>query len=455
MRRMKGILALMLMLIMAIGMTITVSAADTQKSAKITVLGAEGATLYYEQVIVADPTTRTGWDIVDAYRTLFASFGNDEQSQIEGYIAASESVRAAAIKDANVSIATPFNNNPMTVTSAGLYVIKGSQEGYTYNLMLAYIGFDEQTGDNKGLVDTTIKAKKTPETVSKTMAESNKFVQIGDEIEYTVETTVPYSPYGSQTTLVINDELTGGVFKLNDNNKVEVTVSLGDQRKLEITPVNNTMTIDLSYLIVNSTNPAQDNLYANQTVTLKYTAIVTGTVVENTASINNKPGTKVTSYTGKLKITKMNEAGSNDPTALAGATFVVINGGKYAIITDGKLAGWSDKITEACYIVTADEGEDVGTATVEGFDADNKTYAFHEVIAPPGYKVNPNDVTVVWQERMADNEQIALAVMHDSTVSTLPYTGGSGTAAFTGCGVLLMSLAAGLYFSNKKNKSVK
>ena len=454
MRRMKGILALMLMLIMAIGMTITVSAADTQKSAKITVLGAEGATLYYEQVIVADPTTRTGWDIVDAYRTLFASFGNDEQSQIEGYIAASESERAAAIKDANVRIAKPFNNNPMTVTAAGLYVIKGSQEGYTYNLMLAYIGFDEQTGDNKGLVDTTIKAKKTPETVSKTMEESNKFVQIGDEIEYTVETTVPYSPYGSQTTLVINDELTGGVFKLNGNNKVEVTVSLGNQRKLEIKPVNNTMTIDLSYLIVNSTNPAQDNLYANQTVTLKYTAIVTGTVVENTASINNKPGTKVTSYTGKLKITKMNEAGSNDPKALAGATFVVINGGKYAIITDGKLAGWSDEITEACYIVTEDNGEDKGVAVVEGFDKD-KTYTFHEVIAPPGYKVNPNDVTAVWQEGMADNEQIALAVMHDSKVSTLPYTGGSGTAAFTGCGVLLMSLAAGLYFSNKKNRSVK
>lgn len=450
---MKGILALMLMLIMAIGMTITVSAADTQKSAKITVLGAEGATLYYEQVIVADPTTRTGWDIVDAYRALFASFGNDEQSQIEGYIDASESERAAAIKDANVRIAKTFTN-PMTVTAAGLYVIKGSQEGYTYNLMLAYIGFDEQTGDNKGLVDTTIKAKKTPETVSKTMEESNKFVQIGDEIEYTVETTVPYSPYGSQTTLVINDELTGGVFKLNANQKVDVTVSIGSQPKLEITPVDNKMTIDLSYLIVNDTDPEKDNPYANQTVKLTYTAIVTGTVVENTASINNKPGTKVTSYTGKLKITKMDEAGSTNPTALAGATFVVINGGKYAIITDGKLAGWSDEITEACYIVTEDNGEDKGVAVVEGFDKD-KTYTFHEVIAPTGYKINPNDVTAVWQEGMADNEQIALAVMHDSKLSALPYTGGSGTAAFTGCGVLLMSLAAGLYFSNKKNKSVK
>ena len=45
--------------------------------------------------------------------------------------------------------------------------------------------------------------------------------------------------------------------------------------------------------------------------------------------------------------------------------------------------------------------------------------------------------------------------MHDSKLSTLPFTGGKGTAAFTGFGVLLMSISAGLYFSNKKNKSAK
>ena len=45
--------------------------------------------------------------------------------------------------------------------------------------------------------------------------------------------------------------------------------------------------------------------------------------------------------------------------------------------------------------------------------------------------------------------------MHDSKLSRLPFTGGSGTALFTIFGVILMSGAAGLYFVSKKSKSSK
>ncbi|MBP3727760.1 MAG: SpaH/EbpB family LPXTG-anchored major pilin [Pseudobutyrivibrio sp.] len=447
MKRVKKLLTLMLAVMMMLSMTIISSAAE--KSAVITITGAgEGATFTYAQVIKADTSKATGWAIVPGYERLFASFGDDEQSQIEGYIAASESVRAAAIKAANVSTSDVFTN-PMTVSKAGLYLINGTEEGYDYNPMLAYVGFDDKTGEEKGLVDTTIKAKKTPKTVGKTVDEqTDKFVQVGDEVTYTLTATIPYSPKGSQTTLVITDELTGGEFKVNDAGKAVVTVDVGDAPTMEITPDGNKLTIDLASLIINSEDPKEDNKYANMTVTLTYVAIVTGTEIENKAYIGNNPATVVKSYTGKLKITKMNEAGSN---ALAGAGFVVVNAdGKFATLEGGVLTGWVDTADDATTITTGSDG----TATVEGFDA-NKTYKFHEVVAPEGYKINDDDVTAEWKPGQADNAQIAEATMNDLKLDTLPFTGGKGTAAFTGFGVLLMSISAGLYFTNKKNKSAK
>lgn len=447
MKRVKKLLTLMLAVMMMLSMTIISSAEE--KSAVITIADAgERATFTYAQVIKADTSKATGWAIVPGYERLFASFGDDEQSQIEGYIAASESVRAAAIKAANVSTSEVFTN-PMTVKKAGLYLIHGTEEGYDYNPMLAYIGFDDKTGEEKGLVDTTIKAKRTPKTVGKTVNEqTDKFVQVGDEVTYTLTATIPYSPKGSQTTLVITDELTGGKFKLNAADKVVVTVDVGDAPTMEITPDGNKLTIDLASLIINSDDPEEDNKYANKTVTLTYVAIVTGTEIENKASIGNNPATVVKSYTGKLKITKMNESGSS---ALAGAGFVVVNAdGKFATLENGVLTGWVDTADAATTITTGPDG----TATVEGFDA-NKTYKFHEVVAPEGYKINDNDVTAEWTPGMADNAQIAEATMNDLKLDTLPFTGGKGTAAFTGFGVLLMSISAGLYFSNKKNKSAK
>ena len=443
MKKAKKLLTLMLAVIMMLSMTIISSAEETGKSATITVTDAEGATLTYAQVIKPDTTTRTGWTIVPAYRALFADFGDDDQSQIEGYLA-TEAESERIEKLGSVSTTEVFTN-PMTVHEAGLYIINATQEGYDYSPMLAYIGFDDQNA----LVNTTLKAKKTPKTVGKTVDETtDKFVQVGDEVTYTLTATVPYQAKGATATLVIKDELTGGSYKVDANGKTAVTLKVGDDVKpdLAIAPEDNKLTINLTSLIT------ENNDNANKTVTLTYVAIVTGTTINNTASINNNPvPTTVTSYTGKLKITKMNEVGSNSPKALAGAGFVVVNAeGKYATLTNNVLTGWVDAVGDATTITTGSDG----TATVEGFDAD-KTYKFHEVVAPEGYKLNPDDETAEWVQGKADAEQIAEATMHDSKLSQLPYTGGSGTALFTIFGVILMSGAAGLYFVSKKNKSSK
>ena len=366
MKKAKKLLTLMLAVIMMLSMTIISSAEETGKSATITVTGAEGATLTYAQVIKPDTTTRTGWAIVPEYSALFADFGDDEQSQIEGYLA-TEAESERIEKLGSVSTSDVFTN-PMTVHEAGLYIINAEEEGYDYSPMLAYIGFDDQNA----LVNTTLKAKKTPKTVGKTVDETtDKFVQVGDEVTYTLTATVPYQAEGATATLVINDELTGGKYKVDADGKTAVTLKVGDDVKpaLAIKPEDNKLTIDLTSLIT------EDNDNANKKVTLTYVAIVTGTTINNKASINNNPvPTTVTSYTGKLKITKMNEVGSNSPKALAGAGFVVVNAeGKYAKLTNNVLTEWVDAVDNATTITTGSDG----TATVEGFDA-NKTYKLHQ-----------------------------------------------------------------------------
>ncbi|MBR5637377.1 MAG: SpaH/EbpB family LPXTG-anchored major pilin [Pseudobutyrivibrio sp.] len=447
MRNVKKIITLVIVLAMMLSMTVIASAAEPT-SAQIKVTGAEGATLAYAQVIKADPTTETGWEIVDGYTDLFAAYGDGEntQSMIKGWMDAEEDENTRIGKLGTVGTTEAFTS-PLTDVKPGLYVIKGEGEGYTYSTMLAYVSYEDYT---KGNIVTVV-AKKTPTTTDKELVDSaDTYVEIGDEVSYKVKATVPYLPKGGTASLVIKDEITGGKFKLNGD-KVDVSIKLGEEgtetiKQYSATDNNTKIEIDLSYLI------SEANTNANVDAYVTYTAIVDGSqkTINNKATINNNDTTasEVKSYTAKLKITKKNQDGTK---TLEGAVFAVVKAGKYAVIGENnKLNGWSETITEANYITTGPDG----TATVDGFDAD-ETYAFHEVVAPEGYKLNPADATAEWQDIDEPDAQIAEAIMNDTTLSSLPYTGGKGTAAFTGCGVLLMSIAAGLYYSNKKHKSSK
>ena len=456
MKRFKRLLALTVGLIMLFAMSIVVSAAS---EATITVTGADGATLTYAQVIVADTTTRTGWAIADGYEEVFANFGTDEQSMIEGYMDEnkSEADRLTALR--NVATNTPFTNG-MIVTSPGLYLINATEEGYVYNPMLAFVEYDLQDGKIVGLKNASVKAKKTPTAVLKEVLEDsetpvNKFVEIGDEITYQVTAVVPYISIDSDDTFIITDELTGGQYKLDENGQTEIQVSGEEQPRL-VTPET---TENGQKLVINLTDITARNEKANTVITLKYSAIVKSKVIENIAYpgdyANN--ATPVTSYTAKLTVTKFNEATAtgDESVKLDGAEFVIVNAdGKYAVITDGMLSAWADTEDEATKLTSGDDGSDTGAATVDGFDAD-KTYSFLEVKAPEGYSLNKETVDVQWDRAAADDSQHGYATVHDSKLMQLPYTGGSGTAMFTVVGVFMMSGAALLYFTTKRRGSNK
>ena len=145
----KKVSALLMAAIMVLSMCTAVFA-ETKNTATITVTGAEGAKLEYAQVIKADQKTRTGWNFVDdnvaeAYKTAFGL--TDAQAVIEamtaGNVDASKLGLAQAKAANKVTFAdfTDMENSQTTVTAAGVYLVKATEEGFTYNLMSAYVGF--------------------------------------------------------------------------------------------------------------------------------------------------------------------------------------------------------------------------------------------------------------------------------------------------------------------------
>lgn len=476
MSKMKKIIAFALMMVMMMAMSVTAFAAE----ATITVENVgNDATLTYAQVIVADQTTSSGWEIVSGYEAAFQKLPGmenvtDTQKLIEAYEKAKESERAEAL--ANISTSKVFTNG-MTVTSAGLYVINATEKGFTYKTMAAYVGFDEKTGEQKGLTPATLKAKKEPTQVGKTANE--KYVEINDEIKYTLKATIPYVPEdkvdgdtttSSEVTLfAINDKMTGGKYKVETEGenagKLAVKISYGTTEKIEyVDVVNDGFKLDLSKLV------NKQNTNANLELTAEYTAIATSLEINNNAYptvLNHdydidKDGkditTKITSFSGKINLVKVDE--KNSSTKLAGAEFVI---GKkntdgsvvYAKLEKGQLVGWTSnkeangEEAGASHITTDENGE----AGAAGFDKDITTYFVEEVVAPQGYALNNTKYPIKWDETVAIEavqEGTTDSAIPNTKLGQLPFTGGMGTTIFTVLGVALMAIAAALYFATKR-----
>lgn len=234
----KKIGALLVAAVMVLSMCTAVFAA-TKDTATITVTNAGKATLTYAQVIKADQSTKTGWNFVDndvasAYVTAFGV--SDAQAAIEAMIPA-KSVNANKLGAAQANAAGKVKfvsmANPQTVNEAGVYLVKATEAGYTYNLMSAYIGFGEVTITENGeevkydypsLVDAPITAKKTPIKVEKEAVDTDNVVATGDILTYKVKTSVPFiAPTDTDKTFWAYDELTGAEYTKN------ATITLGGE----------------------------------------------------------------------------------------------------------------------------------------------------------------------------------------------------------------------------------
>ena len=496
MKNMRRLAALALAAAMTMAMSIT---AFADEATTITVNNVKDASLKYSQVIVADTTTSTGWDIVDAYVPAFKNILGeteqyvDEQQLIQKYIDAdSEALRAKVIDAINPS--TDFGDGKsatqtLTLTAnqtAGLYVISAVQnvnddtkEFYSYKNMAAYIGFEQSTGKATSLVSAVVNAKSTSTTLDKelTSADDDTYVEIGSVVSYTINTKVPYIVEDNikADTIVfgISDKLTGATYDSKNLNLVvkmgETTVPATDYT-VTIDRTNTQLSIDLSKLVVFDTTKStqserQPN--ANKSISITYNANVTSLVVNNEAkpvyagheNDENITADKVYSYTGALEVTKTGDVVNGTAVKLAGAQFVITKTVKednkdvvkYAQLDSNKnLVGWGAE-EDATPITTGDNG----VATAYGFDKDT-TYSFVEVVAPTGYKVDdtPQVVnTTDWVQTKENDETtwVGSKTVADTKLASLPFTGGMGTTIFTVLGVAIMALAAALYFASKRS----
>ena len=206
MSKVKRILSVIMAMVMVLAMSVP-TFAETKETATIKVDNADSATLTYAQVIKADQSTRTGWNFVNdnVAQAYINAFGvENAQAAIEAMIPATgvdaNKLGAAQANAAN-SVTFGTMTNPQNVDAAGVYLVKATEAGYTYNLMSAYIGFGEVTitgeagdvtYDYPSLVDAKLTAKKTPIKVEKEAVDTDNVVATGDILTYKVKTNVPF-----------------------------------------------------------------------------------------------------------------------------------------------------------------------------------------------------------------------------------------------------------------------
>ena len=489
----KKIGALLVAAVMVLSMCTAVFAeGPTGPTAQIRIKNAgTNARFDYLQVIVPDTQKETGWAfatpaIAAKYKTAFTE--QDDQTIIKKMIVLEsantkykgkvpkattsqiENALDAVLGDSSImGAATKAATAPITVTSAGVYAIKGTEDGYAYSAMAAYIAFKEYntaTGVPSKLENKEIEAKKTPTKIEKTSDDSDKVVEIGRQVTYTVTGTVPYLPSTQDRFYKIKDTISGASYNVvktegENKGKLEVTVNLDNKDYTKyVTVNNNSFELDLNEFV-------ETNVNANKTITITYGATVTDTEVGNIVIAGDgknwsepKYGSKTEKlFTSQISITKKGES----EEVLAGAGFKVykeetVDGAvvkKYAKFdTNKKLAGWTTEEADATEITTGDDG----TVTIYGLDLG--TYKFKEVTAPEGYSINTTDVsgTIALQTGKAKAESardfvVENASMRDTKLNSLPSTGGMGTYLFTIIGVVVMAGAAGAFFISRRKGS--
>ena len=395
-----------------------------------------------------------------------------------------------------------------TVPAGTYLVLVSNTEAHSYNPMVVsayYVNEEGKTAFSEGVVNlttTVANAKKADApTIDKKIKDSNgndhgNSVEVGDIVNYEVTVTPIPSYTGSHPVFNVEDTLSDGLdFVTNeDGNVVDPVVKVGETT---LTKDNYTVSVTGRKMTINFVKDKAYKLnnYAGQTLTIAYSAKVNDKAVlwkdanTNTAKLNYTNDSKVIgkdtsaekktyTYTFDIGgtatgtdgiITKTGKDKSSEKP-LGGAVFGLYKAGEGVTADTVAKAAEADAYKKA---TSDDKGQINFSQLKEG------TYYLKELTAPDGYSVNTHVYTVVIDTTYNDDGTLATwsvtidgktstftsnsegtweSVKNEThivntTLSSLPSTGGIGTTIFTivGCGIMIA--AAGLFFASRRKEN--
>ena len=460
MKKFKKIFAVLLTLAMVLGMSMT-TFAGTSGSIKITGLKQENTEVKIYNIAKLD-ANGNAWEVADWANDIAGAINiGTNPYTINVDKLAEEIKKEGSTVQASDTKTTSTGTVEFSSCEEGVYLVlattKTEGSTITYNPMLAVTYTYDAASNLLTGAQAVITAKYETIPVDKKAKEGDKYVAVGQDAHFTIDTIFP-SFHGE------NGQDATGTFKIVDTPKnlsikeKTVTVTVGgvaltkvNDYTLDINSATGVMTVEFT-----NTYIGNRNAHSGAAVVISYDATVTGLEggIKNTAHIwiGEKDSGEVTEnvYPGEITMTKTGE----DNETLSGAEFVVYykdkeNTKHYAEISNGVVTGWTTEESEAGKITTGEQG----TATINGLDA-NVTYYFKEVKAPNGYTINTTDKQAEWTEAGATAANRTGSVsMSDTKLASLPSTGGIGTTIFTIGGCAIMIIAAALFFASRRKSS--